>query len=115
MKLRHLINVFFLMLLLLPNVIEGGNSKRTRQQDKVWKTRKKTCENVHCAHLIPDEAYNCINNCTSNICYDSVYGNDNGGPLEDGEIDEQRERLFMGCVRKESKERYKKENTARVS
>ena len=106
--------IIFVCISLLFGEIYAGNSKRIRQQDKVWKTRKKTCETVHCVHLIPDEAYNCVNNCTSNICYDQVYGFHNGGPLEDGEIDDPRTKSFMNCVRKEAKERYRRENTARV-
>jgi hypothetical protein len=51
-------------------------------------------------HLVPEEAYNCVNECTSKRCYDELYGQEKGGPLEDGEVDYERARLFTECVRK---------------
>jgi len=47
-------------------------------------------------HLIPDEAMNCVNKCTSESCFSEVYYE----PLEDGEIDQDRARLFVACLRK---------------
>ena len=41
---------------------------------------------------------NCVYQCISELCYDEVYST---MPLEDGEIDTYRYRLFTTCVRKE--------------
>ena len=38
-------------------------------------------------HLIPEENMNCVNQCTSPHCFGEIYGEDKGGPLEDGEVD----------------------------
>ena len=92
------IRTLVVTLLLFSSVVES--SKRSKQQDKLWKTKKRTCEQEDCVHLLPEEGMNCVNNCTSPACWTEIYGNE---PLEDGEIDNKRNREFMACVRKESK------------
>jgi hypothetical protein len=47
-----------------------------------------------------DEGMNCVYNCLSSECYNTIYGDN---PLEDGEIDVVRYRTFQNCVRKEYK------------
>lgn len=42
---------------------------------------------------------NCIYKCSSPVCYESVYGKE---PIEDGEIDHHRYRLFSLCVRQKT-------------
>ncbi len=54
---------------------------RLAQYDRFWKARKRDCERDMCGHMIPEEAYNCVNECTSSVCYGEVYA---GEPLEDG-------------------------------
>ena len=46
----------------------------------------------------PVEKENCVLRCTSQHCYDRVYGTD---ALEEGEIDNLRGRVFRACVRTE--------------
>ena len=46
----------------------------------------------------PVEKENCVLRCTSQHCYDRVYGAD---ALEEGEIDNLRGRVFRACVRTE--------------
>ena len=77
-----------------------GSNNNIARLDRIWKARKSVCEKEDCSHLIFDEAYNCVNECISKICYDEVYA---GDPLEDGEIDNGRMRLFTSCLRKEAK------------
>jgi hypothetical protein len=72
----------------------------TNRQDRAWKMKKTSCEEDACSHLIKDEAYNCVNNCTSADCFSQIYAET---PLEDGEIDTDRNRQFISCLRKESR------------
>lgn len=78
-------------------------AKRPAQarKDKAWQERKTKCENDDCAHLIPEEAFNCVNNCTSSSCYNQIYAE---MPLEDGEVDFERGRAFTACLRKEQQD-----------
>jgi len=69
------------------------------QYDRVWKSTKLACERDDCGHLVPDEAMNCVNKCTSPKCFGDVFGPDKGGPLEDGEVDYDRNRKFHTCLR----------------
>jgi hypothetical protein len=75
---------------------EAGNNK-----DRIWRTRKIKCEKSDCAHLVPDEASNCVNQCTSRKCYEEIYSET---PLEDGEIDNLRSRAYVACLREEAKQ-----------
>lgn len=47
---------------------------------------------------------NCVFQCISSVCFDAVYASD---PLEDGEIDSNRERIFSKCVKKIEYERFR--------
>jgi hypothetical protein len=100
-----------LLFVLLLFLIGFAQSKRSKTHEKLWKTRKKNCEKINCSHLVSDEAMNCVNECTSTDCYKEVYAND---PLEDGEIDNARNRQFLQCVRKEARE-IQREKIKRVS
>lgn len=95
------LSVFFLFLSIgqLVNVVDSKPVSGNRQ-DRVWKMKKTSCEEDQCSHFIKEEAYNCVNNCTSPSCYEEVYS---ANPLEDGEIDSERNRLFVSCLRKESR------------
>ena len=53
---------------------------------------------------------NCVNLCTSPMCFEEVYGESNGGALEDGEIDLDRKRKFETCLRKEEREKRLSKN-----
>jgi hypothetical protein len=41
----------------------------SKQHDRIWKNKKFQCEKGECGSMIPDEAMNCVNNCTSPLCY----------------------------------------------
>lgn len=103
--------VAFVLLLLLSGFCDwvaltayarkGSQSKRDRQ----WRDRKSECQKTTCSHLIPDEAYNCVNLCTSAACYEEVYAS---SPLEDGEVDSERQHAFTRCLRSELKEEQRR-------
>jgi hypothetical protein len=82
---------------MLGAVANSGNQRMDRQ----LKRMKEKCEITVCSHLIPDEGMNCVYQCASPNCYSSVYSHT---PIEDGEIDYHRYRLFTLCVREEIKE-----------
>jgi hypothetical protein len=42
--------------------------------DREWKSRRLSCERKECRHLVTHEAANCINQCTSPVCFEEVYG-----------------------------------------
>lgn len=88
-------DIFFAALLLTVSA-NSGNQKMDRQLNKM----KEKCEKSVCSHLIPDEGMNCVYQCASPDCYKDVY---NSVPIEDGEIDYHRYRLFTLCVRQEIK------------
>jgi len=97
---------FFCLLLSLQVRSHRGNIG-TSKYDRIWRKKKKNCETSSCAEIVPDEAYNCVNQCISEICYDSVYKME---PLEDGEIDVARNRQFIFCVRNEIRENLIQKN-----
>jgi hypothetical protein len=87
-------------LILILLFIFGAHAKRKTGSERAWKGKQKDCESKTCGHLFPDEAMNCVNQCTSERCYDEVFASE---PLEDGEIDNQRSRSFVSCVRREAR------------
>lgn len=68
--------------------------------DRIWKQKKAKCEKKECGRLVPEEAYNCVNQCVSPKCFGEIYAEN---PLEDGELDNARYRQFTGCVRLETR------------
>lgn len=88
---------------MLQNVQAKGANNLVKR-DRVWKARKTDCEDREdlCGQLIPEEAYNCVNECISKNCYDKVYALN---PLEDGEIDFDRNIEFISCLRNEQREK----------
>mmetsp|Transcript_15107 Transcript_15107/g.28443 ORF Transcript_15107/g.28443 Transcript_15107/m.28443 type:complete len:113 (-) Transcript_15107:280-618(-) len=91
-------------------VVEGkkkhGNNNNL---DRVWKNKRTQCEKFECGHLVVDENMNCVNNCTSALCFKEVYADE---PLEDGEIDDKRQKLYNSCLRRETKNAKKAANQA---
>jgi hypothetical protein len=55
-----------------------------------------------CGAIAQEEKMNCIFHCISSVCFDAVYASD---PLENGEIDFNRENLFTKCAKKEEYDR----------
>jgi hypothetical protein len=93
----HQILVTFFVFQVLHVVANSGNQRMDRQ----LKQMKENCERTVCSHLIPDEGMNCVYQCAAPNCYSSVYSH---LPIEDGEIDYHRYRLFTLCVRQEIKD-----------
>ena len=82
--------------------VEGVNQAQKRNKlDRIWKGVRKTCLTDTCSHIHPDEDDNCVNNCTSPVCYEKVYG---ASPLEPGEIHYTKWRDFTRCARQEADE-----------
>uniref|UniRef100_A0A7S1VMC4 Uncharacterized protein n=1 Tax=Grammatophora oceanica TaxID=210454 RepID=A0A7S1VMC4_9STRA len=79
----------------------NAGSKRRKRIDMEVKARTVFCEREDCAHIIPEEAMNCINKCVSEQCFTEIYA---AIPLEDGEIDLRRAREFDKCAKYEEKE-----------
>jgi hypothetical protein len=89
-----------LIQLLLCAILAFSRTNIHNKFEKSYRSKKTNCENVNCAHLIPAEAYNCVNLCLSSLCYNEVYAE---SPLEDGEIDLNKNRLFLACLKKEKR------------
>ncbi|RYG65721.1 DUF4787 domain-containing protein [archaeon] len=105
-----MIGIALLLLFLCLMVV----SEAAPNKDKAWRLKKVKCEKEDCSHLVPEEAYNCVNKCTSEKCYNEVYKE---SPLEDGEIDNARNRAFLSCLREEVRleKREKANASANVS
>ncbi len=99
--------ILFVFLIILDTVIAQSHNYKNNiaRLDRQWKARKANCEKDQCSALIPEEAYNCVNECVSKSCYDEIYASN---PLEDGEVDSSRIRSFTNCLRKEEKVMAKK-------
>jgi hypothetical protein len=98
-------SLFFILLLsCIFNYVNANNKNQLTKQDKAWKAKKIICEQSVCGHLVIDEANNCINECTSKVCYDEIYASN---PLEDGEFDTSRGKKFINCMRRESKLKFR--------
>ena len=97
--------------------IRAANAHTKRKKlDRVWRAKRRDCiTSEECKLIHPEENDNCINKCTSIQCFDKIYGDE---PLEPGEVDFHRWRLFTTCARKEvqvlkkkqREESYKKRN-----
>jgi hypothetical protein len=92
-----IITVLLYLSLFATTTLANMNTK----YDRLWKRRKTDCENKICNHLLPFEDMNCVNECISATCYREVYSSE---PLEDGEIDIRRSKLFSMCIRKEARQ-----------
>lgn len=89
---------FTIFLLLISLYLIEMKPTGVNRQDRAWKMKKTSCELEDCGHLIPEEAYNCVNKCVSDECFEKIYSTN---PLEDGEIDMERNRAFIACIRQE--------------
>ncbi len=82
-------------------MVEAKKSNNVAINDRVWKQKMSDCETNVCNQKVREEAINCINQCTSHTCYDKIYASN---PLEDGEIDYDRNRKFTACLREQVNE-----------
>ena len=96
-------------LVLVAAAVADGASKH-HAKDRAYRAAKRECENGVCSNYAPDTGYNCVHECVSAPCYADVYAAE---PLEDGEVDAKRSRLFLACVRKEQAARRRAESDAR--
>lgn len=93
---------FIALFLLLAPGSEAANNNAHARIDREWKAKKGKCEAEQCKHLKqPDLSENCVNECTSPKCFQEIYASD---PLEDGEFDNVRGRLWTNCLRREIRE-----------
>ncbi len=78
------------MVLQAPHEAFGSSARRHRKRaaEKRYRKAKEDCTINKCGAIFQ---------CISSVCFDAVYASD---PLEDGEIDSKRERIFSKCVKK---------------
>ena len=70
---------------------------KNQNRDRAFRARRRECETQTCAGMQPGTNMNCVNACISQSCFDEIYAEE---PLEDGEVDSKRTRLFQSCARK---------------
>ncbi len=70
---------------------------KNQNRDRAFRARRRECETQKCSGMRPGTNMNCVNKCISESCFDEIYGEE---PLEDGEVDSKRSRLFQSCARK---------------
>ena len=67
--LKYLLTVF-----LLPVTrISARGSKHTKRLDREWRDAAHHCEMFECAHIDQLENDNCVNQCTSELCFQEIY------------------------------------------
>ncbi len=94
------------LVLQAPHEAVGSSARRRRKRvvEKRYRKAKEECTINQCGAFPPEENMNCVFQCISSVCFDAVYGSD---PLEDGEIDSNRERIFSKCVKKIEYEQFR--------
>ena len=70
---------------------------KNQNRDRAFRARRRECETQTCAGMQPGTNMNCVNQYISPSCFDEIYAEE---PLEDGEVDSKRSRLFQNCARK---------------
>ena len=70
---------------------------KNQNRDRAFRARRRECETQKCSGMQPGTNLNCVNACISQSCFDEIYAEE---PLEDGEVDSKRSRLFQNCARK---------------
>lgn len=114
-----LIKVLFILIiiLLLPQFVEskGKRNKKRRKLMQLYSELKFNCihdnnnydtennnkniEKECCKDINEAENEMCVSRCMNMECYNNIYGVENGGELEPGEVDEDREIQFENCVK----------------
>ena len=113
--------LIILILLLLPRLVIAKRRStarsrknvqgkpRTHIATKVLQNTRLGCEmDEPCASMIPEEAMDCIQRCSSPVCYEQIYATQ---PLEWGEIDIDRAREFDKCKEAELREERRQERS----
>ena len=61
-------------------LVTGSGKSQARKQsqrlDREWRAIQRNCEQGPCRNEHPDTAENCVNQCTSKLCYGEVYASD---------------------------------------
>ena len=70
---------------------------KNQNRDRAFRARRRECETQTCSGMQPGTNMNCVNQCISQSCFAEIYAEE---PLEDGEVDSKRSRLFQNCARK---------------
>lgn len=81
------------------NVAVRMTKKRKKGITLGFYKSRSTCQNENCSAVLPERSMNCVNTCLSPNCYTSIYSDE---PLEDGEIDMHRAKLFEDCLLSEA-------------
>ena len=90
----------------IPGVAGVNQQQKRNKLDRVWRKSRRQCIANDCSHIHTDENDNCVNACTSDACFEEVYGSE---PLEPGEVDFARWRTFTRCARKEVGKEHKRQ------
>ena len=89
-----------LILFLLPKLVDGKRKKTPPKRTAVEARKLRLhCEQNVCGAYLMEENLNCVSMCLSPACYEKVYGDN---PVEDGELDFVRAKLFDECFLEES-------------
>mmetsp|Transcript_14110 Transcript_14110/g.18818 ORF Transcript_14110/g.18818 Transcript_14110/m.18818 type:complete len:131 (-) Transcript_14110:309-701(-) len=98
-----LVKILFILLILflLPELVESkSGNKKDRRLKKKYMSIVHDCEVDFdkCGNLILEESMSCVSKCASPSCFEEIYASN---PLEDGEVDDYRNRLFEKCAKRE--------------
>jgi hypothetical protein len=93
------LGILLICLCVFPEPVQAKR-KRPAPKRTIIEGRKlrDLCETQICSSYLPEENLNCISVCLSPSCFQQVYGE---SPLEDGEIDFVRAKLFDECFLEE--------------
>ena len=78
-------------------VLVALTTAKNQNRDRAFRARRRECETQKCAGMQPGTHMTCVTACISQSCFDEIYAEE---PLEDGEVDSKRSRLFQSCARK---------------
>ena len=107
-KCKYLLLLFIIAFWWQNNIFVSAANAHTKRKklDRVWRAKRRDCIMDDCKTFHQDENDNCVNKCTSVNCFNTIYGDE---PLEPGEVDFHRWRLFTTCARKEVSDFKKKQ------
>lgn len=92
-----------LILLLMPKLVTskrrtGVNKRKIKRIQKSLNTVKANCiESCDPSKMAENQM--CISKCMNEDCHGEIYGEEHGGELELGEVDELRNKAFEQCVK----------------
>lgn len=103
------------ILFTLPSLVEGSARRRRNRQKKGQKAMvhraRLDCEVTCLGDIIyAEEAMNCVHECISTTCFREIYAI----PLEPGEIDFDKAKMFQACAENEAMITRKKDRERNV-